>query len=107
MKKQFYSHVVETESLVVKLERLNLKEDEKAHLLSLMESSLHHVILDAILSELSADDKKLFLKGLASEDHDAVWTFLKKKIDNIEGKIEKAADDLKKELHSDIDEIEK
>ena len=70
-----------------------------------MESSLHHTILDAILSELSPSDKKLFLSVLASDDHEAIWKFLKEKIDGIEGKIQKVADELKKELHEDIDEV--
>jgi len=104
-KKQFYSQIVETESVVVKLHDMKLKDDEKAHLVALMDSSLHHVILDAILSELSQGDKKLFLKELATDDHDAVWKFLRGKITGIEGKITKVADDLKKELHEDIKEV--
>lgn len=105
MKKQFYSHIVEIDSIVVRLHEMRLSEEEKAHLLALMDSSLHHTILDAILSELSPSDKRLFLQHLASDDHDAIWKFLKSKIDDIEGKIQKAAYDLKKELHADIDEV--
>lgn len=104
-KKHFYSHIVETESVVVRLHEMELKDEEKAHLISLMESSLHHTILDAILSELSPDDKKLFLSALAQDNHEVIWTFLKEKIDGIEGKIQKVADELKKELHEDIDEV--
>lgn len=104
-KKQFYSHIVETESVVIRLHEMDLKDEEKAHLVSLMESSLHHTILDAILSELSPSDKKLFLSALAQDNHEAIWTFLKEKIDGIEGKIQKVAEDLKKELHEDIDEV--
>lgn len=107
MKKHFYSHLVKTDSLIIRLQELSLKEDEHAHLVSLMESNLHHTILDAILSELSEEDKRLFLKELASDNHGEIWEFLKKRIDNIESKIEKTADDLEKELHNDIDEIKK
>ena len=103
-KKQFYSHIVETDSVVVKLTEMGMSEAEQAHLIALMDSSLHHVILDAILSELTPEDKKLFLQELASEDHDAIWNFLRGKIDKIEDKIQSAADDLKKELHEDIAE---
>lgn len=97
--------MVETDSVVVKLHDMNLQQEEKAHLIALMDSSLHHVILDAILSELSHEDKKLFLKELASDDHDAIWNFLRSKITGIEDKIAKVADDLKKELHEDIKEV--
>lgn len=104
-KKQFYSHIVETESVVVKLHEVGMSEDEKAHLVALMDSSLHHVILDAILTELSPTDKKLFLEELATDDHEAIWKFLRTKITGIENKIQKAADELKKELHEDIKEV--
>jgi len=105
-KKQFYNHIVETDSVVVKLHDMNLRDEEKAHLIALMDSSLHHVILDAILSELSHEDKKLFLKELASDDHDAIWKFLRVRITGIEDKINKVATDLKNELHEDIKEVD-
>ncbi len=104
-KKQFYSEIVETDSVVVKLHEVGLSEEEKAHLVALMDSSLHHVILDAILTELSPHDKKLFLEELAHDDHEAIWKFLRGRITGIEDKIQKAADDLKKELHEDIKEV--
>jgi len=104
-KKQFYSHIVETESVVVKLHEMKLSEEEKTHLIGIMDSSLHHVILDAILSELSHEEKKLFLKELASDDHDAIWKFLRGRITGIEDKIGKVAEELKKELHEDIKEV--
>jgi len=68
-----------------------------------MDSSLHHVILDAILSELTAADKQIFLKELATDDHEAIWKFLRSKITGIEDKIQYAAEELKKELHEDIE----
>lgn len=102
MKKHFYSHLVETESLVIELNKLELTDDEKTHLLSIAESSLHHTVLDAILSELSSQDKTLFLHQLATENHEEIWKFINSKVDNIEEKIKKTADDLKKELHEDI-----
>lgn len=103
--KYFYTHIVSTDSLVVRLKELNLKEEEYAHLLSLIESNLHHSILDAILSELSEEDKKLFLQELSSDDHEAIWNFLQKRIEKIEEKIEKTAEELQKELHNDIDDL--
>lgn len=105
MKKYFYTHLVKADSLFSRLESLKLKKDEHEHLVSLLESNMHHTILDAILSELSEEDKKLFLQELASDDDESIWKFLKKKIDHIEDKIEKTAQELQKELHSDIDDI--
>lgn len=102
-KKQFYHQVIETDSLTSALSSLSLKPDEHKHLEMLIESTIHHEIINAILSELSDADKKIFLKHLASEDHTNVWDYLMKKVDNIEDKIKKAAEDLKKELHTDIE----
>lgn len=104
MKKHFYSHIVETESIVIKLNQMDLAEEEKAHLLALIDSNLYHTILDAILSELSDEDKKNFLRHLASEDHGKVWELLNEKVKDIENKIKKASDDLKKQLLKDIKE---
>ena len=104
MKKHFYSHLVETDSLVVLINELDATDEEKSHLIALVDSQLHHTILDAILSELPEEDKRSFLKFLMHEDHDKIWNHLNNRVDNIEEKIKKAADDLKKELHRDIKE---
>lgn len=105
MKKQFYSHIVETESIIIELDKLDLSKEEKTHLISIADSSLYHTIVDAILSELSKEDKKMFLKHLVSQEHDKLWELLKEKTENIEEKIKKAAQDLKEKLHQDIKEV--
>ena len=105
MKTYFYSHIIETESLIVEIEKMGLRDEQKTHLIGLIESNLHHVILDAILSELSTEDKKKFLEHVAREKHEEIWGLLRNKVDNIEEKIKKAADDLKRELHEDIKEV--
>lgn len=100
--KQFYSHLIETQSIIVELDKLDLTDEQKAHLAGLIDSSLHHTVLDAVLSELSDADKKVFLQSLKEDDHGKIWQFLNEKVDNIEDKIKKAAEDLVKEMHEDI-----
>lgn len=100
--KKFYDHLIDVEELVVELDSLELTHQQKVHLSSIIDYSLHHIILDAVLSELSEEDKIKFLKHLEQNDHDKLWEFLNIKVDNIEGKIKKVADDLKKELQQDI-----
>lgn len=102
MKQNFYSHIIETDSLVVAINNLHFSEKEKAHLMSLIDSSLHHTVLDAILSELSDADKRVFLQHVVANDHDKLWNHLNDKVDNIEDKIKHAANELKKQLHDDI-----
>lgn len=105
MKKHFYSHIVEVDSLIVKLESIDLSAEEKEHLISLIDSNLYHAILDGILSELSEKDKKIFLQHLLLDEHEKIWEFLNEKIENIEDKIKKASDDLKEQLHKDIEDL--
>jgi len=104
MGKHFYSHIIETATLSVELGEMDLSKVERRHLIELAENNIHHAILDAILSELSEENKKIFLSHLAKEEHDKVWEHLRKNINNIEEKIKKIAEDLKKELHKDIKE---
>ena len=107
MRKQFYSHIVQIETLSVALGDLEISEKEKEHLEHLIDSNLYHTILDAILSELSEEDKHTFLNHLATEDHAKTMAFLEKRIDNIEDKIKKTADELIAELHEDIKETKR
>lgn len=102
MKKYFYSHIVETSNLSLALGDMDLSKEERLHLISLAEDNLHHVILDAILSELSDTDKKLFLSHVTTFQHHKIWDLLHAKIENVEEKIKNIADTLKKELHEDI-----
>jgi len=104
-KKYFYTHIIDTSILSLELGNMDLTSKERLDLISLIDSNIHHEILDLILSELKPEDKKTFLIHLASEDHDKIWKLLKDKVDNIEGKIKKTAEDLKKELHKDIKEL--
>ena len=92
---------------MVELDKLNLSEEEKIHLTQLIDSSLHHTILEAILSQLPEEDKKVFLKHLHEGSHNQIWKFLNEKVDNIEDKIKKAAKNLIDELHKDIKEAKK
>lgn len=107
MKQYFYSHIVTIDSLNTALESLALSKDEKAHLLALAQSNIHHAILDAILSELSPADKILFLKHVAADDNKEIWDLLSVKVEKIEDKIKAAATVLTKELHEDIEETKK
>lgn len=105
MKKSFYNHLVEIDSLTIELDKIEISQDEKHHLVLLIESNIHQTVLDVVLSELQGNDKKIFLHHLSSGNHDKVWTHLKEKIEDVENKIKKAADGLIKELHEDIKKV--
>ncbi len=107
MKKQFYTHLIEIDSIHTELETIPLEKHEKDELVAIVHSTIHHVIIETVLSELPEEDGKLFLSHVTEEKHDSVWELLKQKIEGVEGKITKAIENLKTELHQDIDEVKK
>jgi hypothetical protein len=100
--KFFYTHLVETSDISLKLTEIDLSEDEKTHLVSLVEANIHSVIIDTVLSELSKEDKKIFLKNLVSNNHEKTWEHLRSRIGKAEDKIKASVEELKKELLEDI-----
>lgn len=103
----FYSHLTHIESIIVELDKLDLPKEQKLHLAGLIDSSLHHTILDTVLSELSPQEKQVFVTHLREDNHSEIWKFLNEKVENIEDKIKKAAEDLKTKLHADLKEAHK
>src|SRR3989338_1997170 len=97
--KNFYSHLIEIDSIILELDKMDLSKEQKQHLAEILDSSLHHTILDAVLSELNENDKKIFLRNVDEGDNG--------KVEHIEDKIKKAAEDLKLELHKDVREAKK
>lgn len=104
MKKSFYAHLIEIESLTVELDKIDLAKYQKHELAKLIDANVHNVIMDAIFSKLSEEEKQKFAGIVSSKDHEKIWNFLKSKIEDIENEIKKAALDIKKKLHEDIQE---
>lgn len=105
IKKYFYSDIVTIDTLVNEMADLKLTFDEVTELSAIAHEHLHETILDAILSELTERDKKIFLANLEYDTHDRVWKHLNAKVENVEGKIRQAAERLKQELRGDIARI--
>ena len=102
MKKHFYHHLITIDSIHAALDGLDLTVEERKELIDIAESGIHHLIVDTILTELSEEDKKIFLTHMADENHDALWKHIKGKIDKTEEKIQTAVDGLLADLHKDI-----
>src|SRR3990167_7193576 len=100
--KHFYTTIVNVEEVVNDLDLLNLTKDEKKELAGLAHLNLHTAIVDAVLSELSSADKKIFLELLERDEHEKIWKHLNEKVENIEDKITAAGEQVKKELRQDI-----
>jgi len=107
MKKTFYSNIVEIESILIRLDDVELKEKEKSHLSQLIHVNIHHTVLDLVLSELPKEDKKIFLQKISTDNHENTWEFLKSKIEKVEEKIILAVEALKSQYLSDIEDLKK
>lgn len=104
----FYTKYIVIESLIEELHSMDLSDEERHHLTSLVDSSLHHAILDEILSSLSKEDKKIFLNKINQDpESEKIMEFLNEKIENIEEKIRRVSDELVKEMHSDVKEAKR
>ena len=102
--KHFYTDIVEVDSIFVALDKMDLTSEELSQLKEMVESQVHQVVIDTVLSQLSEKDQKLFLTYLAHGRHDEILQHLKKNIEKVEEKIIKAVDELKNDLHADIKE---
>jgi len=102
MKKHFYHHLIEIDSIHLALGNLDLSPEEKQELLTIVETNINHAIMDSILSELADPDKKVFLSLVVVEDNTGIWKLLNEKIDNAQDTILDVMNRFKEKLHADI-----
>lgn len=107
MGRYFYSHLVDTDSLTSDLTELELTEGQKKELMEIAHIHTHQAVVDAILSELSEDDKKKFLELLSMGSDDEIWKHLNNKVAKIEDKITEVAKQVKRELREDAVKVKK
>lgn len=101
--KYFYTKYLFLEEFLAEFHTLDLSKEEKSHLSYLVDSSLHHVILDEILSNLKVEDKNIFLNLLKENpSSEKLMEFLNSKVEGIEEKIKKVSGELIKEMHEDV-----
>lgn len=101
----FYTKIIKIESVIEQLHNLDLSDEERIHLANLVDSSLHHIILNEVLTNLNDDDKRTFLKLLHQDpESEQLMEFLQEKIENIEEKIKKVSEELVLQMHKDIKE---
>ena len=104
---KFYSHIIEIDSLYIELDLLDMTTDEREELKKILDSSIHHVVIDTILSELSGEHKKVFLSHVTLEKHTEIWELLNTHVPAAGKKITRAVERLKKQMHNDIKKAKK
>ena len=105
--KHFYSHLIEIHEIYLSISEMEISDQERGHLTSLAEANIHATVINTVLPELSSEEKKVFLKNMLANDHDKTWKHLSSRVKNIEEKLSKSLNDLKKELLKDIEEAKK
>lgn len=106
MRAYFYSHLVKWEDLLEKMDQLELREEHKYHLTSLLDGILHQLILEMLLSKLSIQDKQALVYLLEHDQKkEEIMFFLNGKIDMVEEEIVLVVENFKKETLADIKEV--
>jgi hypothetical protein len=100
--KHFYQHLIQINEITLDLGEIKLSKEERLHLLSLLEANIHSVVINTVLSQLSENDKKIFLSNLVLNDHDKIWEHLWKNTVNLEQKITDSVNNLLSEMRKDI-----
>jgi len=102
MKIHFYSDFIDLEPIHKDLILLELEDYEYKDLILIAETTIHHTVINIILTELNKEDKKVFLKLLDKNDHDGIWEHLGKNIANIKDRIQREVSLVIEELRKDI-----
>lgn len=98
MAKIFYDHLVVIEELYTEIDSLDTKS--RREVLDLMDETIHHHILDTILTHLPKEHHEVFLEKFHKEPHNPeLLIFLKQyAVVDIEAAIQKKAKKVKKDL---------
>ncbi|PIZ61862.1 hypothetical protein COY16_05810 [Candidatus Roizmanbacteria bacterium CG_4_10_14_0_2_um_filter_39_13] len=105
MNKQFYSHLIDVTVIQIELSNLDLEPHEHRELITLVHTTIHHGVIEKILSELNENDKKTFLTNLSHDHHDNIWAHLHDVVENIEEKIKITSSAILEELQRDLNEV--
>lgn len=104
MSKIFYDHLVAREEVTAELDKTEISLEERTELVSIIDETLHHHVLNTILAHLPAEKHEEFLKKFHQAPHDEkLLDYLKKeaKLD-IEEKIREDTKKVKAELLAEI-----
>ena len=100
MSKIFYDHLIIIEEITLVLDKHNLNIKERQEILNYVDQSMHHHILDTILTHLPKHHHEQFLSKFHAVPHDTkLIEFIKEKVNiDIEKEILKVANKVKKEV---------
>ena len=103
--KYLFEEIVQIKTVHLKLNEMNLAGEEKGELLEIMKSTVHHKVIDLILSELTNEEKEIFLEGVSNNNgfsdihkNKQFLSVLGDRINNLEIKIKEKVKEAEEEL---------
>lgn len=105
--KFFYQKLVTITDIKNLLENQDLALEEKEELLILTKDTLHHRIIETVLTHLPEEHHQDFLTAFTEKPHDkGILGFLKEKVEDIEEKIIEIVEKVKQEILADLESEE-
>lgn len=104
MTKIFYDHLTVIEEVTTELDLYKISPDEREELVRIVDETMHHRILDLILTHLPKDKHHTFLTGFHQNPQDLKHLeFLRREISaEIDQKIKEEAKKVKQEILAEI-----
>jgi len=105
--KFFYKRLVKIDEFDTIFEKHELALKEKEELVLMVKDTIHHRVVETVLTHLPEENHKEFLKTFTKKPHDeGILDVLKEKIEDIEEKIKKAVENVKTEILADLESEE-
>lgn len=101
----FYDHLIEPQRIAEHVERLNMTNDERDHFITIVRSTIHHDIMDEVLSRLPHEHKDPFLDHVALDKHDEALQLLSQHIADLEELVHQIADVHLVQLRQDVESL--
>ncbi|OGY25708.1 MAG: hypothetical protein A2134_02565 [Candidatus Woykebacteria bacterium RBG_16_39_9b] len=95
------------ENILSTLKSHGFGQQEKEELLSIIEEIFHHKIFSSVLEELPESSREEFLEILVKKNEIETVEFLRKRIADLDIKLEKIANELESEIVLDIERMKK
>lgn len=104
MSKIFYDHLINIEEITIELDQNEISIEERSEFISIIDETLHHHVLDIILSNLPFEHHENFLIKFHKAPHDPDLLIYLRQVSgiDIEEKIKSKTNAVKKDILSEI-----
>ena len=97
--KIFYDEIIQIGELMTHIQHLEIETEEKEELAQMVDETIHHEVMSAILTHLPEEHHEEFLERFQAKPHDpSLLQYLKAKVENIEDKLKETGAELRKKF---------